>query len=148
MIKHWLLTAAAATTLAGPVLGHAKLRATVPSADAQLQTPPKSLTLSFNEAVQLAALTLTAGDTPIPVSVDRTAPAAPQVTVALPVLSAAKYQVQWSVLSTGDGHVAKGTFSFTILGPATKPAALAPAAVTPAAASPSAVSPAATAKPR
>jgi copper resistance protein C len=143
MIKHWLLTAAAAMTLAGAAFGHAKLRSTVPPADAQLQTPPKSLTLSFNEDVRLAALTLTAGDTQIPVTVDRTAPAASQVTVALPVLAAAKYQVQWSVLSTGDGHVAKGTFSFTILGSATKPAAAAPAPATPAAASP-----AAAAKPR
>ena len=44
MVKHWLVAAAAAMTLAGPALGHAKLRASVPSADAQLQTPPKSLT--------------------------------------------------------------------------------------------------------
>ena len=117
MLKHSLLAAAAAAmTLAGPAFGHAKLRASVPSADAQLQTPPKSLTLNFNEDVRLAALTLTAGGTQIPLTVDRTAPAAPQVTVALPVLAAAKYQVQWSVLSTGDGHVAKGTFSFTITG--------------------------------
>jgi methionine-rich copper-binding protein CopC len=123
MNKHWLLAAAAAMTLAGPVFGHAKLRATVPSADAQLQTPPKSLTLSFNEDVRLAVLTLAAGGTQIPVTVDRTAPPAPQVTVALPSLAAATYQVQWSVLSTGDGHVAKGTFSFTIM-----PAAAAPAA--------------------
>jgi methionine-rich copper-binding protein CopC len=122
MVKHWLLTATAAAMLAGPAFGHAKLRATVPSADAQLQTPPTSLTLSFNEDVRLAVLTLTAGGTQIPVTVDRTAPATPQVTVALPVLAAAKYQVQWSVLSTRDGHVSKGTFSFTIMDPATKPA--------------------------
>jgi copper resistance protein C len=117
MIKHWLLTVTAAAMLAGTAFGHAKLRATVPSADAQLQAPPKSLTLSFNEDVRLAALTLTAGGTQIPVTVDRTAPAAPQVTVALPVLAAAKYLVQWSVLSSGDGHVAKGSFSFTITAP-------------------------------
>jgi copper resistance protein C len=115
MAKLWFLAAAAASMLAGPALGHAKLRATVPSADAQLQAAPKTLSLSFNEDVHLAVLTLTSEGKDIPVIVDRAAPASSQVSVSLPRLPAGKYQVQWSALSADDGHVTKGTFSFTVL---------------------------------
>jgi methionine-rich copper-binding protein CopC len=115
MVKLWLLVAAAGLMLSGPAHGHAKLRASVPSADAQLQTAPKSLSLSFSEDVHLAVLTLTGGGKDIPLAMDRAAPAASQVSVALPALPAGKYQVQWSALSADDGHVTKGTFSFTVL---------------------------------
>ena len=110
--------------LAGPAFGHAKLLRTVPAADARLQAAPTALTLSFNENVQLAVLTLTSGGKIIPVAVDHTLPAAPQVSVALPALSAGTFEVQWSALSPDDGHVTKGTFSFVIVGAA---AAMAPA---------------------
>jgi methionine-rich copper-binding protein CopC len=116
--------AAAVMLLAGPAFGHAKLLRSVPAADAQLQAAPTSLTLSFNENVQLAVLSLTSGGKIIPVTVDRSRPAAPQVSVSLPALSAGTYQVQWSALSPDDGHVAKGTFAFVISGkaPAVAPA--------------------------
>jgi methionine-rich copper-binding protein CopC len=43
--------------------------------------------------------------------------------VPLPPLAAGKYQVQWSALSPDDGHVVKGSYSFTITGaPASPPA--------------------------
>ena len=130
MTKQWLLAAAvSALILAGPALGHAKLQSTIPAADAQLQIAPTSLTLTFNEAVQLAILVLTVEGKNIPVTVDRSAPAALQVSVALPALTAGKYQVQWSALSADDGHVSKGTFSFAIVGPASASVPAAPAAV-------------------
>jgi len=115
MFKLWFLAAAAGLILSGPAFGHAKLRATVPSADAQLQTAPKMLSLSFNEDVHLAVLTLTGGGKDIPLTVDRAAPASSRVNVPLPPLPAGKYQVQWSAISGDDGHVTKGTFSFTVL---------------------------------
>jgi len=131
MVKPWLLAVAlAGMILAGPAFGHAKLRSTIPAADAQLQVAPKSLTLNFNEDVRLAVLTLTADGKDIPVTVDRSAPASPQVTVTLPVLAVGKYQVRWSALSPDDGHVSNGTFSFAILGPVTAPATPVPAAAT------------------
>ncbi len=123
MVKHWMAAAAVGgMILTGPAFGHAKLRSSTPAADAQLQVAPKSLTLTFNEDIQLAVLTLTLNGKTIPVTVDRSAPAAPQVSVSLPALATGKYQVQWSALSPDDGHVAKGVFSFAILGPVTAPA--------------------------
>ena len=118
MVKHWLpAVTAAGMILAGPVFAHAKLRSSIPAAGAQLQAAPKSLTLNFGERVRLAVLTLTADGKDIPVTVDRSAPAAPQVTVALPALSVGKYRVQWSALSIDDGHVSKGAFAFSVVGP-------------------------------
>jgi methionine-rich copper-binding protein CopC len=125
MVKLWFLAAAAGLMLSGPAFGHAKLRASVPSADAQLQAAPKTLSLSFNEDVHLAVLTLTAGGKNIPLTVDRAAPASSQVSIVLPPLPAGKYQVQWSALSADDGHVTKGAFSFTVLGAAPARAAAA-----------------------
>jgi methionine-rich copper-binding protein CopC len=115
MVRLWFLAAAAGLMLSGPALGHAKLRATVPSADAQLQAAPKALSLSFNEDVHLAVLTLSGDGKDIPLTVDRAAPASSRVSISLPRLPAGKYQVQWSALSADDGHVTKGTFSFTVL---------------------------------
>ena len=107
---------AAALVLSGPAFGHAKLLSTLPAAAAQLQTAPKSLSLVFNENVRLAVLTLTAADgKAIPVTVDRSLPASPHVSIAVPPLAAGKYDVKWSALSPDDGHVTKGEFSFVIL---------------------------------
>jgi copper resistance protein C len=114
MVRLWILAAAVGVMFCGPAFGHAKLLATVPSADSRLQAAPKTLSLSFNEKVHLAVLTLSAGDKDIPLTLDRTAPAASQVSIALPSLPAGTYQVQWSALSADDGHVTKGTFSFTV----------------------------------
>jgi methionine-rich copper-binding protein CopC len=125
MVKPWLLAVAVAGMIfTGPVFAHAKLQSSIPAADARLQVAPKSLTLSFNESVRLAVLTLTTGGKEIPVTVDRNAPAAAQVSVALPALAAGQYVVQWSALSVDDGHVSKGTFAFAVVGAAAAAAAI------------------------
>jgi len=108
--------AAAALVLPFPAFAHAKLLSSSPGADTRLESAPRSLTLKFNENVQLAVLKLTADGKPIPVTFDRGAAAAPQVSVALPALVAGTYQVQWSALSTDDGHIVRGAFSFVIAG--------------------------------
>ncbi len=117
MVKHALLVLTAAGVIfTSSVLAHAKLKDTSPAADAKLSAPPKSLILTFNEGVQLATLKLTSRGKEIPLSFERSAAAAPQVTVALPLLSAGPYEVQWSVLSANDGHPVHGTFAFVITG--------------------------------
>ena len=122
MFTRWLTAVVAVLILTAPAFGHAKLRGSLPAAGAQLQAAPKSLTLTFNETVRLAVLTLTLDGRDIPVTIDRNAPAAVQVTVTLPALAAGSYQVRWSALSVDDGHVTQGTFSFAILTTAPPPA--------------------------
>lgn len=116
MIKRgFTAMAVAGMILAAPAFGHAKLRSTLPAADAKLSAAPQSVTLTFNEDVRLAVLSVAADGRQIPVTVDRSAPAAPQVTVSLPALAPGTYQVRWSVLAADDGHVSQGTFSFTVV---------------------------------
>ncbi len=95
---------------------HARLQSSVPAADSQLSAAPASLTLNFSEKAQLAVLKLTSGNAVIPITVDRSAAASATVVVALPALAPGKYQVQWSALAADDGHMTKGTFSFSITG--------------------------------
>jgi methionine-rich copper-binding protein CopC len=119
MVKHWFMAAGmTGMILAGPAFGHARLRSSQPAADAQLPLAPQSLTLTFSENVRLAVLSLAAGPKEIPVALDRNAPAAATVSVALPALAAGRYPVKWSALSADDGHVTKGSFAFTVVGTA------------------------------
>jgi methionine-rich copper-binding protein CopC len=114
MVKHVLVLAFAGMLLTGAASGHARLRSSNPPDEAHLRASPKSLTLTFNVNVQLAVLTLTSGGKVIPLKVDRGAAAAAQATISLPPLADGRYQVQWSALSADDGHVTKGTLSFTV----------------------------------
>lgn len=98
----------------GAAFGHAKLLGTVPAAEAQLSTAPAALTLTFDESVRLAMLQLTTAGHLVPITLDRGAAAAPAVTVALPVLAPGRYEVRWSALTSDDGHVVKGSYSFVI----------------------------------
>jgi len=117
MIRQWWLAGIAVLAVAPlAAWGHAKLLSTSPAAGAQLDAAPKALTLKFNEAVQLGALKLSVEGKDVPLTLDRGAAAAPQVTVALPALASGTYQVQWSALTADDGHVVKGSFSFVVAG--------------------------------
>ena len=104
----------AALVAASPAFGHAKLLATAPAAGAELAAAPASLTLTFNEAVRLAALRVTSAGRAVPITIDRGAAAAAVVTVALPPLSPGSYHVEWSALTVDDGHVVKGEYSFVV----------------------------------
>jgi len=113
MVRSWLPVAALTLLSCGTALGHAKLQSSAPAANSLLKAP-KSLSLTFNEPVKLAVLTVSTGGKPVPLSVDRSADAAREVSVALPALPPGVYQVDWSALSSNDGHVVRGRFSFTV----------------------------------
>jgi copper resistance protein C len=99
-----------------PCFSHARLQSSIPAANAQLAHAPTTLTLNFSEEAQLAVLKLTSSGTPVPVTVDRAAKASSAVVVALPALKPGTYLVEWSAIAADDGHITKGSFSFTILG--------------------------------
>jgi methionine-rich copper-binding protein CopC len=116
MSKHILLALAAAGAIAaGPAAAHAKLQRSLPDNGAKVTAAPNTLTLWFNESVQLAALSVSTHGKPIPVNIDRAAVAAATVTVPLPALAPGDYEVRWNALSPSDGHVTKGSLVFTIL---------------------------------
>lgn len=115
MLKQAILAVAlSGAMLAGPCMAHAKLQSSVPSKDAQLTEPPKTLTLTFNEPAQVAVLKLIGGGKEIPISVDKNAKASPSFTFPLPALAPGSYTVQWTAVAADDGHVTKGSFAFSI----------------------------------
>jgi copper resistance protein C len=101
---------------AGPCFAHAKLVSSVPAGNSQLAAAPKSLTLSFNESATLAVLKLVSAGKEIPIRLDPGAKPGREFTLSLPALAPGSYAVQWTALAADDGHVTKGSFTFTITG--------------------------------
>jgi copper resistance protein C len=115
MLKHAILALAlGGAIMSGPCMAHAKLESSSPAKDAHLTEAPKALTLTFNEAAQLAVLKLTSGGKEIPITIDKNAKASPSFTFPLPVLAPGSYTVQWTAVAADDGHVTKGSFAFSI----------------------------------
>jgi methionine-rich copper-binding protein CopC len=94
--------------------GHAKLLSSSPTDGATLAVAPQSLNLRFSEAAQLAVLKLSVDGVGIPLHTTPDAKATDHFAIALPALKPGLYRVEWTALAADDGHVTKGTFSFTI----------------------------------
>ena len=115
MFKNSLLTfALCGIVAAGPCMAHAKLQSSSPAANAHLTVAPKTLTLNFSEAAQLAVLKLVRDGKEVPVPLDKSAKAGQTFTLTLPALSPGNYTVQWTAVAADDGHVTKGSFVFSI----------------------------------
>ncbi|HEY2783156.1 MAG TPA: copper resistance CopC family protein [Steroidobacteraceae bacterium] len=115
MFKSALLALAlCGIVVAAPCMAHAKLQSSTPANNAKLAGAPKTLTLKFSEAAQLGVLKLVHDGQEIPVPVDKGAKAAQTFTLTLPALSPGNYTVQWSAVAADDGHVTKGSFTFSI----------------------------------
>lgn len=116
MLKKFLMVLiAAGMVVAAPAFSHAKLLQSDPANGAQVPEPPATLSMSFNEAVTLAAVSVTSGAKTVPVALDREAKPARTVVVRLPALESGQCEVRWSAMSPADGHVTKGALSFTIV---------------------------------
>ena len=117
MLKYaMLICALSGAALSGPCTAHAKLQSSSPADSAQLTAPPKTLTLNFNEAAQVAVLKLLNGRNEIPIAIDKKAKASQSFNFPLPALAAGHYTVQWTAVAADDGHVTKGSFAFSIRG--------------------------------
>jgi methionine-rich copper-binding protein CopC len=115
MIKSTLF-ALSLSVAAAPCFAHAKLESSTPAGNAQLAAAPQTLMLKFNEAATIAVLKLISAGKEIPIPVDKSAKPDRTFTFSLPRLAPGSYTVQWSVVAADDGHVTKGSFSFTITG--------------------------------
>jgi methionine-rich copper-binding protein CopC len=115
MLKTSLLAfALCGLVAAGPCMAHAKLLSSSPAANAHLTEAPKTLTLKFSEAAQLAVLKLVRDGNEVPIPLDKGAKAGQTFTLTLPALSPGNYTVQWSAVAADDGHITKGSFVFSI----------------------------------
>lgn len=110
--------AIAAAGLAAPaVQAHAKIAASQPKADSELQAAPKEIRLKFNEALEPAFSKIELVDAKevaiaLPkIELDKNDPKV--MFTAVPALHPGQYRVRWSTM-THDGHKAKGQFAFRI----------------------------------
>jgi copper resistance protein C len=116
MFKHACLAFTLGAALAaGPCAAHARLANSSPADKSQLAQAPKTLTLNFTEAAQLAILKLVRDGKEIPIPIDKSAKASASYSLPLPGLAPGEYTVQWTAIA-GDGHVSKGSFAFSIAG--------------------------------
>jgi methionine-rich copper-binding protein CopC len=115
MLKNALLALSfCGIVAAAPCMAHARLQSSSPADNAQLSAAPTTLTLKFSEAAQLAVLKLVHDGKEIPVPLDKGAKPGQTFTLTLPTLTPGKYTVQWSAMAADDGHITKGSFSFSI----------------------------------
>ena len=106
-----------AVAFCGTASAHAKLLSSNPANNARLAVAPQTLSLKFNEDVQMAVLKLQSDTTEIPIPIESKSAATATVTIRLPSLAPGNYQVTWSALSPRDGHIMKGHLGFSILIP-------------------------------
>jgi len=101
---------------ARPVAAHADLESSTPAASDVLEQPPSALVLDFDEPVEAATADLALYDSsgaPLPVGEPSTGGDATVVTAAAPPLGEGTFAVVWRVTSE-DGHVVDGAFSFQV----------------------------------
>jgi methionine-rich copper-binding protein CopC len=110
MLK-FIVAALAGVLFLAPAWAHSALESSVP-ANGSTVTDPKTITLTFSDAVRLVTLKLKAADAEVVVPVDKSAAAAKSFSLPLPSLKPAKYEAKWTA-SADDGHVMTGSFSFT-----------------------------------
>jgi copper transport protein len=108
---------AAIVVTAAPAAAHATLVATEPAAGAKLDAPPQAVTLTFNEAVEVALGGIRVYDAKAQrvVTSKPTHPggSSSKVAVTLPALDDGSYVVTWRVVSA-DSHPVHGAFTFHV----------------------------------
>lgn len=108
---------AAAGVAAPAAQAHARIEASQPKADSELQAAPKEIRLQFNEALEPAFSKIEVVDArevviALPkIALDKSNPKVMFAT--MPPLHPGLYRVHWSTM-THDGHKAKGQFAFRI----------------------------------
>lgn len=110
-----LLSALACVALlaTGVVHAHAHLHRSIPANNSTITEVPKNLTLEFNEAVKLTALTLQKGGEQAHPLVPLPEATAKEITAPLPSVSPGNYVVKWRAVSA-DNHIMSGKLLFTV----------------------------------
>jgi copper resistance protein C len=112
-----LATLALASVTSSPAFAHAKLQSSEPQSGSTLQSAPKQVRLTFNEALEPAFSKIrvtSSHNAEIPVSATNVDKSDPTVmTASLPALPAGEYRIQWTTM-THDGHKAKGEVTFKV----------------------------------
>jgi copper transport protein len=121
LFTHATVSAAAAQDQQTQQAQHAVLVSSKPTADAVLQSPPKSVQMWFSETLVPAtskALVVDTTNRQIDMKDSHVNESnAEEIDLSLPLLPAGTYVVVWQTQSATDGHVAGGSFLFRIARP-------------------------------
>ena len=117
MLKIFAVVFAALSLSFGTAWAHSTLQSSIPGNDTTV-SEPKAVSLTFTKTVRLVTLKVVGQGVDESLPVDRSAPAGKSFSAPLPALAPGKYEVKWTA-SARDGHIMKGSFSFTVA--ATKP---------------------------
>jgi copper transport protein len=107
-----------AAALVPPASAHAALEKTDPANGALLDAPPTEIRLTFTESPDLSLTSIDVVDrsgAPVPTgSVERVPGGDREIRVGLENVPDGVYTVAWRTVSTVDGHVTSGAFSFGV----------------------------------
>ena len=96
------------------LFAHAKLIEASPANGAVVNESPASITLSFNEDVQLLKVTLIGTDNkPVDTGFEASAASQTSFVVALPELAKDVYTVNWTIMGD-DGHKVEEHYTFSV----------------------------------
>ena len=116
-MKQWnTMVAVFGLVAAGAVFAHAHLKRSEPADQSVNTTAPKQLTVAFNEAVTLTALTIQKGDGKPQALGPLSKTPAKEQSYALPALEPGNYIVKWRALSD-DKHLMNGKIGFKVGAP-------------------------------
>jgi methionine-rich copper-binding protein CopC len=94
-------------------LAHTHLKSSSPVDGSTVTTPPKQLTLTFEDFTQVTAVSIAGKDGKAKTLEVPAAGPSKTATVALPALKAGDYLVRWRAAGH-DGHVMSGQLKFTV----------------------------------
>ena len=110
----WIAFATLSIAVTGLTQAHAHLQSSVPANHATLSVAPRSLTLEFEESVQLTALSIKKGDGAAKKIAPLPAAASKEFALPLPTIEPGAYVITWRAVGD-DGHVTSATIQFSIL---------------------------------
>ncbi|HET8679550.1 MAG TPA: copper resistance protein CopC, partial [bacterium] len=115
-VQSWLPAAVVLFVLsfAAAAAGHAVLEASTPRHGTVLTAAPERLELTFNEAVDPVLSTVVLIQDANRTQLKSPTGVANKLTYTLPSLSSGLYTLDWRVISTVDGHLTRGAFSFGV----------------------------------
>ena len=97
-----------------PAAAHSPLISSSPADGDVLDAAPQAIEVKFRGTARLVRLALTGAQSgEVTLSAEHLMVEKHRHTVALPAIAADEYEVRWRALSA-DGHVVKGSFSFTV----------------------------------
>jgi hypothetical protein len=120
-----------AAVITAPAVAHVDLVTSSPKDKAVLETPPTNVTLTFSEGLDAGKSSFRLISAGTRVGIGRAAEdGAKTMTLVGLALTPGAYEIKWTSAAT-DGHIARGTLTFTVAQPTSAPATPTPVPATP-----------------